>query len=64
MSKKKYMPKLLEEFREIYKDPNNLKDFLSYYTSLVNFIERHPKYFTEEIKNAWGLPQLMAINQP
>lgn len=62
MSKKKYLIRLSEEFRSIYQDPDNLKDYYSYYLSLVNFIEKRPKYFTEEIKNAWGLPELMTID--
>lgn len=62
MSKKKYLIRLSKEFQVIYQDPENLKDYQSYYMSLVNFIKERPKYFTEEIKNAWGLPELMAID--
>lgn len=62
MSKKKYLIRLSKEFQAIYQDPENLKDYQSYYMSLVNFIKERPKYFTEEIKNDWGLLELMAID--
>ncbi|MBO0453167.1 hypothetical protein [Candidatus Enterococcus murrayae] len=62
MSRKKYMPKLLKEFQDIYENPDNLKTFYIYYISLVNFVKKHPKYFTKSIKDAWGLSELMAIN--
>lgn len=56
------MIKLTQDFHKIYSNPENLKNFYNYYLSLVNFVNKNPKYFTEEIKQRSGISELIIID--
>ncbi|EOH96175.1 hypothetical protein UAY_03085 [Enterococcus moraviensis ATCC BAA-383] len=53
---------LLKDYYQIFSNPQTLKDFFSYYEALVRFVKKHPVEFTDEVKDEWGLNELLDIN--
>ncbi|WP_088816166.1 MULTISPECIES: hypothetical protein [Listeria] len=53
---------LLKEYYQIFSDSQALKNFFSYYEALVSFVKKHPIEFTDEVKDEWGLNELLDIN--
>ena len=53
---------LLEDYYEIFNEEENLKDFNSYYKTLVQLIKKYPKDFSEKVKQRWGLTELLDLD--
>lgn len=53
---------LLKDYYLIFSAPQALKDFFSYYEALVRFVKKHSVEFTNEVKDKWGLNELLNIN--
>ncbi|MGX7417235.1 hypothetical protein ACWOFR_00370 [Carnobacterium gallinarum] len=53
---------LLKDYYQIFSDPQKLKDFFSYYEALVQFVIKYPTEFNDEVKDEWGLNELLDIN--
>jgi hypothetical protein len=62
MSEKLINKKLLEDYYDIFSNLESLKDFSSYYRALVQFVKKYPMEFTNEIKDVWGLSELINID--
>lgn len=55
--------KLFKDYSEIFDDCENMTNFSSYYKALVEILKKHPLEFTDEVREEWGLNELLSIDE-
>ncbi|MBC1405577.1 hypothetical protein HBP39_09415 [Listeria welshimeri] len=63
MNKEMISEELLKDYYEIFSDSAKIKDFSSYYKALVQIIKKYPLEFTNEVRDEWGLNELIIIDE-
>ncbi|MBM7690061.1 hypothetical protein BCR24_03690 [Enterococcus ureilyticus] len=63
MSEELINEKLLKDYYEIFNDSEKLKDFSNYYKALVQIVKKYPLEFTDEVRDEWGLNELLSIEE-
>lgn len=53
---------LIQKYQIVFTDENNLKDYQSYYSAYVNFINENREFFDESILTKWGLNMLLSLD--
>lgn len=63
MSEKLIDEKLLKEYYGIFNDTEKMKTFYSYYKALTQLVKKYPMEFTNEVRDEWGLNELLSIDE-